>query len=235
MTKEEFMTKLEQELQGISYEERQAALRYYEEYFEEAGQDAEAMSHLESPESIAQAIKDDIDIKMQLVRSSGKEKNSAPNTGQEQSQGQEQKSAYNNKADNSNTETVNQVRQEKSSMSGGKIALIVIVCIIASPILFGSLGSLLGIAAALIGTFFAFFIGGAGLVIAGGICFVTSFITMFESVVYGFLQMGISFLLISLGLVMMAVVFWFAGSVIPMFINWIRGLGKTEDKGGRTV
>ena len=61
MSRQEFMTQLESLLMGISEEERNEALNYYENYFEDAGQENEAqvIEELGSPEKIAVQIKAD--------------------------------------------------------------------------------------------------------------------------------------------------------------------------------
>ena len=62
MSRQEFMTQLESLLMGISEEERNEALNYYENYFEDAGQENEAqvIEELGSPERIAVQIKADL-------------------------------------------------------------------------------------------------------------------------------------------------------------------------------
>ena len=57
MTASEFMQRLAQELHGLSAQERDEALRYYREYFEEAGEEADAAAQaLGSPQIVAQRI-----------------------------------------------------------------------------------------------------------------------------------------------------------------------------------
>lgn len=58
MTRTEFLTKLEQALAALPYEERRDALNYYEEYFDSAGQENEAqtIADLGSPEEVARSI-----------------------------------------------------------------------------------------------------------------------------------------------------------------------------------
>lgn len=62
MNKEQFLKELEERLKGIPEQEREAALTYYREYFEEAGADREAVviSELESPKRVAETIMSDI-------------------------------------------------------------------------------------------------------------------------------------------------------------------------------
>ena len=58
MTRREFMTRLESCLTCVEKSEREAALRYYEEYFDDAGAENEAgvISSLGSPEALAREI-----------------------------------------------------------------------------------------------------------------------------------------------------------------------------------
>lgn len=58
MTASEFLQQLEQSLRGLQAEERENAMAYYHEYFEEAGEEheAEAIQNLGSPQSVAERI-----------------------------------------------------------------------------------------------------------------------------------------------------------------------------------
>lgn len=62
MNRNEFMEKLERLLTGIPVDEREAALQYYTDYFEDAGEEheAEVISELGSPEKVAATIKADL-------------------------------------------------------------------------------------------------------------------------------------------------------------------------------
>lgn len=59
MTKQEFLEKLAALLQDIPAEEREAALEFYRGYFDDAGEgrEAEVIRELESPEKVAEQIK----------------------------------------------------------------------------------------------------------------------------------------------------------------------------------
>ena len=62
MNRKEFMEKLERLLTGIPVDEREEALQYYTDYFEDAGveHEAEVISELGSPEKVAATIKADL-------------------------------------------------------------------------------------------------------------------------------------------------------------------------------
>ena len=59
MTKQEFLQRLSRLLADVTVEEREEALRYYEEYFDEAGPEQEqaVLAELGSPEKVAAIIK----------------------------------------------------------------------------------------------------------------------------------------------------------------------------------
>ena len=56
MTRNEFMTALRKRLSHLPAEEQDAALKYYEEYFDEAESEEEAARQLSSPDAIADRI-----------------------------------------------------------------------------------------------------------------------------------------------------------------------------------
>lgn len=56
MTRNEFMTALRKRLSHLPAEEQDAALKYYEEYFDEAESEEEAARQLGSPDAIADRI-----------------------------------------------------------------------------------------------------------------------------------------------------------------------------------
>ena len=56
MTRNEFLTALRGRLSALPKEEQDAALKYYEEYFDEAESEEEATRQLGSPDSIAEKI-----------------------------------------------------------------------------------------------------------------------------------------------------------------------------------
>lgn len=62
MNRVEYMTRLASMLQDIPVEERQEAMKYYNDYFDEAGEENEekVAAELDSPEKVAAAIKAEI-------------------------------------------------------------------------------------------------------------------------------------------------------------------------------
>lgn len=69
MNKQNFMEKLESLLSPISAQERELALQYYENYFEDAGEEkeAEVIAELGTPEDVAKIIFEEVGFKNESV------------------------------------------------------------------------------------------------------------------------------------------------------------------------
>lgn len=65
MTKQEFLYELRRELERIPFDERENAVRYYEEYFEDAGAENETkvLEELGDPKTVAQQVFSDFAVK----------------------------------------------------------------------------------------------------------------------------------------------------------------------------
>ena len=58
MTRKQYMTALKNNIQSLTLDEQKEALQYYEDYFEEAGDDKKVMEELGSPEEVAEVIRE---------------------------------------------------------------------------------------------------------------------------------------------------------------------------------
>lgn len=123
MDRAEFMRRLEELLWDISSTEREEALRYYNSYFDDAGAENEkqVIEDLGSPERVAENIKSGL-FESGIVET-----------------GRQRENRETPHAESSYTEVhAAPERQEKrkgSSLSAGAIALIVLLCVFAAPIL----------------------------------------------------------------------------------------------------
>ncbi|MDR1699715.1 MAG: DUF1700 domain-containing protein [Lachnoclostridium sp.] len=227
MTKVEFMNQLEACLQEISLDERQSALHYYEEYFEEAGEDENAVENLDSPEKIAKAIKEDLDIRMQTVRSNLKDRNTPKKD--KQSKEDEQKPTE---------KTIS-----SSNLDVKKIILLIVVGIVALSVLSNIGHSHIafpfwhgGILSGVLGLFFVVIgitIAGYLMTLGGGLLFITSIVTMFTSGLHGLFMMGVSLFFIGFGMVFITASNWFWKTVVPGFVKMIKNAfsGKESEEG----
>ena len=220
MNRQEFMRQLEDLLSGIPASEREDALAYYNNYFDEAGTENEqqVIMELGSPEAVAKNIIADVQ------QESGDY--SSPET-----------EAYERQIMPKQNRTT-----EKQGMSQSTKILLIILLVFTFPIwigvvagLFGAvvgiIGALFGVSVGLIGTAVGLFAGGIGCIIAGVARFAFSPVEALVSV-------GIGAILASVGALLGLLCIWIVGVWIPKLVkfvvNWVKGL-LHRNKGGNEI
>jgi uncharacterized membrane protein len=166
MNRSEFFKKLEQGLSRVPNDERNAALDYYNEYFDDAGPENEqkVIEELGSPAQIAARIKADAAVKqLQSDRKPSMKKG------------------------------ISAVWLVILAILAAPIALP--LAIGAAAVAIGLLAALIGIVIALIACVAAFFVGGIVVIAAGIAVMATSIPTAIFSVGVGLLVLGISILI----------------------------------------
>ncbi len=147
MNRNEFMRQLESLLQNISPAEREAALQYYNDYFDDAGaeNEQEVLEALGNPARVAENIKKD------LYGSS------------EYGEAAYQKAMANNKAlvkyQQGYKAGVENEKSQKKGLDTWVVVLIVILCIFASPVILGAAGTALGALVSLLAGWFSLILG----------------------------------------------------------------------------
>ena len=255
MSRAEFMRRLAELLTDVSPAEREEAIQYYNDYFDDAGTENEqsVIASLGTPEELAKTIKAGLfdggntgeftekgfsgyeqrqsnEILNPNQLNSGNEQ--AQNNqdaqftqndrfGQQQYNGQQQWQANNAY----NGQTKSGKKQEKQPMSGGTIALIVLLCILASPFLLGigvgALGTIIGILGALFGIVVGFGAAGVALIIAGVCLFVYGITLLFGAPLGGLCVIGAAMVCIAIGLVFFWLVVLICAALIPAVIRGI--------------
>lgn len=189
MTRAEFMEKLSELLKDVSPSEREEAIQYYNDYFDDAGEENEqgVIFSLGTPEAVAKTIKAGLadgdsvgEFTEKGFRNYEAEKTNEVMDPQQNSK-QDSEQSSNGEGQNSYTysgyenpykskQTYNQqsngtktteIQPQKKKMSTGMIVLIVILCIFASPVLLGIASGLIGLIIGLVSALF-------GIVIAFG-------------------------------------------------------------------
>lgn len=158
MSRIEFMNELSALLQDIPSEDRQDALAYYEDYFEEAGTDREqeVIKELGSPRQVALTIKTNLESA---------------------DKGEFTENGYRDPNQDNNRQQVANMEETKSKGTRGdnnkimKIVLIVLIIIVGSPVIIplavGIIGLVIGLLAAAFGIFLALIITSVSLVVVG--------------------------------------------------------------------
>lgn len=163
MNRIEFMTELAALLQDVPVEERKEAMQYYNDYFDDAGEEEkDVVKELGSPAKVAENIKKDLGIQTEIP--SGEAQNAGANHTGAQSAGGQDNGTQNVGAQNAGAQ--NAGAQEQSNHIW-KIVLIVLVVIFGIPLLLGIGGGALGLLAGIIATVFSVILTAVLVVITG--------------------------------------------------------------------
>lgn len=217
MSRWEYMRRLEELLSDIPPGEREEALQYYNDYINDSDKEneAEVLASLGTPEQVAATIKE----------------------GLEGGGGEYTEKGFHGTSDeNSNTlseyrEPVSEPQEEKKpaksqGLSGGVIALIVVLCIFGSPVIIGAAGSALGFVISFFAIFFALVLGfgAASLILLALSIFlvVTGIIQLATAPLIGLALIAAAFIIAGLGLLFLIVTVLLAGKLIPAIF---KGLG----------
>ena len=133
-----------------------------------------------------------------------------------------------------------QTGRRSGKMSGGMIALLVILCILASPMILalglglggGVLGLLAGLACTILGLMLAVGLMALGFLIGGVICLGGGIFGWVFSPLGGAAACFVGIALLGLALLTLALAIWFYGTAVPAVCRWI-GRGFRKLFGGR--
>lgn len=203
MTKQEFLQRLNRLLADVTQEEREEALRYYEEYFDEAGPEQEqaVLAELGSPEKVAAIIKANVPGShippRYQTQGAGQAAGAAAGAAQYANPPQ-----YPGAAPKSDNRTLFWV-------------VVVAAALILSPLWLSVLGTVLGILAAVAITGAALAFSGVAMVIAGIVVVVKGFLTLWTGVGtallvagLGVLDIALGFLVLGIGLALLWLLVW---------------------------
>lgn len=214
MNKAEYMRELEGLLQNIPDNERVEALTYYEEYFNDAGEENEqqVISELGEPSRVADNIKEGLRGNMGYQNTG----TGYQNTGFQHIGTQ---NVY------TGAPPAGSAGGSGSDMPAWAIVLIVLGCLLVSPIILGVAGTALGMIASavlgLLGCIIGLGAGGAALLVAGIVCLIVGFPALFINGFAGMVLIGIGLLLTAIGLLLLLATIWLCGWAFPTFIKWI--------------
>lgn len=209
MGRKEFLEQLERLLWDISEQERKEALEFYENYFDDAGEENEAtvIQELGSPGKVAATIKADLN------------ENSSEH-------GEYRETGYTDERfEEKNMPDVQRERMtQKPKRSSLSWALILLLAIITVPF-WGALavvvlGAAIALVGAAIGVAAALSFGCIGLLM-GGIISLGVAITQFPAIPTVCLVAGGGLLMICIGLLLLLGFLWLAVKVFPICFRWV--------------
>lgn len=252
MNRKEFMSRLEGLLWNVSPGEREEALQYYDDYFDDAGEENEqaVIETLGAPEKIAETIRRELQGEENARRVSGSNREVIPWGEAEPEKTEAGDGRYGGReagergyggrgfGEPAGDGSVHEPPRKKAKgMSGGVIVLLVVLALLALPIglpvILGALGTLFGMLAAWFAMIFSFGVAAAALlgvllllIILGGMC------VMLNPFV-GLALWGCGLICGGLGLLLLMLTVAMAGIATPaMFrgIAWIFGRRGREKR-----
>ena len=208
MNRIEFMNALEQRLSLLGAEDREDALRYYEELFDEAGPlgEQKILDDLDDVDTIARQILADSGVapdgRPEFMIDEAVRKDSSSQSGTQQ----QPKS------------TVDRIKQDIGGMSRNtKIALLIAVLVVTSPVwggvLSGVIGLLLGFISVIFGLVIAFTAAAAGLIISG-------FVYLFKAPPLGLVILGLGLVVTALDILLIFPLVKWGIELLVKFIRW---------------
>lgn len=235
MTKQEFMYRLAQQLITLPPEERVCALKFYDEYFADAGEEnlAAVLQELGSPEEVARTIKEDF-----AQRNPGYD----PGSQYTYRPGPQYQPGQGRQTYTTNPENYRQAggppQVYRKGMSGGAVALIVALLVLGSPIwltlLVVALGLVIGLAGLAVGLVAAAVAVTAALVLGGVGCAWAAVTTLALTPGLRLLGLGGGLVITGAGLLIALAGIWLALHVLPWLFRGLVDLCRApfHRKGG---
>lgn len=216
MNREQFIAQLARLLQDLPPAERQEAIRYYQEYFDDAGEENEdaVIQELGSPGKVAASIKANLQYGGSTF---GANDTDMENTGTE---------SQTKDADgwqNSSTQSPYAMQARKPKRGVGGWALLIIILVFASPVLLGVGGGALGIFIGILATVFAlwisFFTVAIGMIGGGIAVLIKGILHVISSPAAGLVSMGGGLICIALGILCAVFFLWFTFQLCPRVLR----------------
>lgn len=235
MNKEEFLRQLETQLSGMPENEKQEALQYYRDYFEDAGSDkeGEVLASLGSPADVARSIREENDggeYTENGYRTNDQSSAYMMQTGfadRQNAEGASHTSFHSNSAGS------DMAKEEKKDTA--VIVLSVLLIILTCPIWIPVFCSLIGLIVGLVASFIGFAITGAVMVIACVIAVIASIVGMCAGVpaAVGLICIGGAMIVGAVGILFILLTVLVCRYVIPWLCKGVKKLwnlifGKKE-------
>ena len=218
MTRTEFMKQLQDLLSDISKNEREEALQYYNDYFDDAGPEEEAriLTELGSPEQVARKIKAGLSDDASEFSEQGYRDT--------RFDGNEAAPAASSFMD---SESAGKTAPKKER-NLWKLLAIVLLCIVLGPFVipvgFGLLAVLFCVLLAALLTVAAVLVSGVVIFVAGIFVIGVGLIQLFTAPVLGIATAGAGCLLTALGILLSLALLWIALKVVPVLVQGLVNL-----------
>lgn len=219
MNRKDFMERLEKLLWNISDSEREEALQYYNDYFDDAGVENESrvIEELGSPEQVAQKIKAGL----------------SDGTSEYSEQGYEDTRFRDSQEVISKAQAAKERREERppvTSTGGGiwKVIAIVLLCVFAAPVIlpvgFAVLAAFFSVVIGIVAACFGIVVAGFAVLIAGLAVIGVGVAQIFVVPPVGLALTGVGCLIFALGVLLSLFTIWCCVKILPWLIRGIVGL-----------
>ena len=211
MNRIDFMAQLKRLLSDIPESDKNDAIAYYNDYFDEAGAENEdqVIRELGNPGKVAAMIR-------ASLRNSD-------------SKGEYTETGYQEAGSQANRQTLAQrYASTQPRRGGGKMALLIILAIFASPFIIGigggAVGLLIGLVAGLAGVIIALFSTAVAGLLAGIVAIITGFIEVFTNPATGLLMIGGGLISLAFTLAILCLAIWLGFKIVPCIFRGITNL-----------
>ena len=225
MNRKEFMERLERLLWNISDSEREEALQYYNDYFDDAGEENEAkvIEELGSPDQVAQKIKAGCSDSASEYSEQGYEdtrfRRNQEVISQEEAAGGQKSSQY---------ARGGRRRERSQEADAWKIIAIILLCVIGLPIVLpigaGLLAVIFGIIAGIGGLIIGIAAAGFSVLVVGIVLIGSGIAELFVLPSAGLALTGVGCLIFALGVLLSLLTIWCCIKILPWLIRGIVGL-----------
>lgn len=234
MTKQEFLEQLNKLLCDIPKTEREEAILYYEEYFDEANiSDTEDVSgRIDSPEKIAASIR----AGLQGNEGNGEftergyYENGVGSENELMRNGEisDERKQKHNADDKYFNKSKSGITDEKVPLDKSKIILIVIIAVLTFPVWGGLLGGLFGVIVGILGAIFGVVVAAIAvtlsLLVCGVVFIAIGAVKTAAVPIAGITTIGIGLLCFGIGMLCLMFMVWLCSALIPgMFrgVKWV--------------
>ena len=204
MTREEFLKRLEELLADVTAEERAEAIRFYEEYLDDAGpeQEAQVLAELGSPEKVAAIIRANVPGSRVQPEPAAQEAGPGPAAAAIPLPPCARPGAV-------------PPPLPRKGMSDRTI-LLIILAVVLFPLWIGLAGTIFGIFMGVVGAAIGFFFGGVGTVVGIVAVLVANTPAAFAAGwPTGLFMVGMCLLALALGVALIAVAVWLVAWLLP--------------------
>lgn len=210
MTREEFLRRLNELLSDVTDEERAEAIRFYEEYLDDAGpeQEAQVLAELGSPEKVAAIIRANVPgsrVQPEPQAAQAQSGPAAPNAG----------AAAAIPLPPYARPGAAQPAPPRKGMSDRTI-LLIILAVVLFPLWIGLAGAVFGVLMGIVGAAFGFFFGGVGTIIGIVTVLVANTPAAFGAgIPVGLFMVGLCLLALALGVALITAAVWLVAWLLP--------------------